>query len=208
MYLFSRVATANPNRFPESIEWAVKIAKRVESTSGASIRVYTSVFGDSMNTLSWGTTYTSLGEMQAVKDKLLADSGYQAEIKDAEGLFVGAPQDLLLRIVAASFDAHPKRYYHNVSFEAAPGKAAEALAIGVKLQAHITSALGCQSLFGTSPYGPNGSAALIIGVDSLDELDTYFAKRSKDAAMGSLMTEASLLVRPGSGHSRLIERIA
>lgn len=207
MYIYNRTSLAIADRYPEALAFAVSIAAKVEAVSGHPIRAYVTHFGAPVTTLSWSTRLDSLADLETMKGKLAADPGLAAEMQQNRSLFVGSPEDALMNIVSTTFDAKPKKYYASTVAMAAGGKVGEAVQFGVEVQQHLSKLTGLQSAFGTNPFGPYGQVGWITGADSMAEIDAFQTAMGTDPAFQKMAGVVGDLFLPGSGQSRLIERI-
>jgi hypothetical protein len=205
MYLYNRISTAHPDRYRDSVSFALSISKKVESLAGISVSVYSTLFGGPVSTLSWGTVFGSLGELETMREKL-ADPSYAAEVDKARGLFDGPPTDNLLKIISSDFDTNPKRFYSGVIARVQPAKTVEAMALGIEIQKLMGSVSGAQSLFGATAFGES-SCGWIMGANSLAEIETATSKGDKDKKFQQLVADFRAVVVPGTTSRNLVERI-
>ena len=99
MYRFQRSARAQSATLVQALQFAVEANEymRKKYPEAANPQVFTEEFGG-LGTIVWTADYKDLAALDAVRAKLMSDSGYVALVEKAAGLFIeGSVHDQLLR---------------------------------------------------------------------------------------------------------------
>ncbi len=206
MYIFSRTAVVAPGKAPAAMAFAVEVAAKAASISGIPLNVYTAAFGMPLGTILWSSrvdSHAQLGEMQA---KILGDAGYMAMVEKATDLFQAGIQDGLTEIVSTTMAA-PAAVVSATQATIANGKIAEAMELGVAIQAAVAKATGLGTAFCADVYGAYGGVRWLIGGASMADLDAGRAAMNADPTFQSLVAKAGDCYLAGSGQIGLITKI-
>jgi hypothetical protein len=94
-----RSQTTQPGKFGEAVAWGKEIVAIVKRVTGKELAFCTS-FGGVIGAVAWIGQYDSVGQVEDVLNKLLANREYMAAIAKAADLFVpGSGHDQLWRHV-------------------------------------------------------------------------------------------------------------
>ena len=206
MYIFRRTSSLKPEHMLDGMAFAVEVAAKVTSITGRDLNVFNTVFGAPIGTIHWTARFESLAELGDVTAKLAVDSGYMDMVQKASGLFSSLPSDSVVNIISSSLTGTAQRYVAITEAVPANGKIAEAVAFGVKTQAHVAKS-GRNTAFGTRPFGAYGAVSWVVAGQTLADMDTLQNFFTTDATFQKLVADASDLFVEGSGHNSLLERI-
>lgn len=208
MYLFARTRTCAPDRIAEATAFAVDIAAKASTISGSEIAAWQVQYGAPATTFIWTTVTASHTDMGTRREKLLADNGYIETVQAAEHLFEGAAEDLIADVVASPGDGgHEGQYASFISAQCATGRIADAMLWGVEMANHANKVTGRDGLFTRSMFGPWATVGWFSLAGSLEELDEATAALAADPDYLVKVDSAADLFLPGSGDSRLSQRI-
>ena len=206
MYIFRRTSTLKPDHMLDGLAYAVEIAARVTTVIGREVSVYNTTFGAPFGTVNWTIRVESLSDLEDLVAKLGVDSGYLEAVQSGSAMFSTLPSDSVLNIVSSTFEGTPQRYVGVTQAVPTDGKIIEAVTWGVKVQTHCATS-GRPTAFGTSPFGPFGAVAWLVGGSSMADVDTFQQFISTDATFATMLSEGGGLFQPGTAHNTLIERI-
>jgi hypothetical protein len=204
MYVFNRIRTANAVDLPAARLLAPKIAAAASKVTGRPITAFETQFGHPGG-ISWSTIVKDMADLAEMSAKLASDPAIQALVTQGLPLW-GLAEDHLIFIVASSISSSENSYYASTSALPAPGKIADAIAYGIKVQEHVTKA-GFAGMFGSSVFGPFGEVGWLLGADSSGGLDAFQDFQHTDAGLASLIGEAGPLFVPGSSINRLVTKL-
>lgn len=207
MYLFNRTAKFKGEHAAAGAAFAVEVAAVASKITGHPIAVFQAAFGAPLGTIMWTVRHQSHAELGDAMTKLLSDATYNQMVLDNAHLFEGDIVDSFNNVVSSTLDATVRPYYALVLATAANGKMAEAVAFGVKAQAHVAKATGLPTAFSTNVYGAFGAVSWITGADSMADLDKIAAMQATDAGYHAIIQESGPLFIPGSGLNGLIVKI-
>jgi hypothetical protein len=209
MYLFIRSGQMQRERALEALTFATEICGEVEKVTGVEVHAWSVLYGDEINNVSWTARAESHAAMGAISAKLQADAGYMARTAEAAELFTTAPIDTFAEVLATVNETDALGTYSSVVMaQCAAGKIAEAMAWGVDIFNHVGKVTGRPGLFIRSLYGPWASLAWVALADTLEEVDAASTAMSSDPGYIEMIDQAGDLFLPGSGQSRLSQRIA
>ncbi len=206
MYIFSRTAVAAPGKAPAAMAFAVEVAAKVASLTGIPLSVYTGTFGIPLGTILWSSRVDSHVQLAEIQAKTLGDAGYMAMVATATDLFAPGISDGLTEIVATSMAA-PSAVVSATQATIANGKIAEAMELGVAIQAAVAKATGLGTAFCADVYGAYGGVRWLIGGASMADLDAGRAAMNADPTFQSLVAKAGDCYLAGSGQIGLITKI-
>jgi hypothetical protein len=206
MYIFRRNSLLDHRRLAEATNAAIDGAALVSSIIDAPVPVWASRLGAPRNVVAWTTPIVSQTELDAKSAKLAADERFQAWVAANITMFETAPTDDLFQLVSTTMDGRPKRFYTTLRSVAAPGKLAEAMAFGVRLQEFVADATGFSTAFTAGHHGSLGEVEWLVGVDSSEALD-QLAELQNNAAYGALLDEGGSLFIVGSSQGALVEKV-
>lgn len=204
MYVFNRIRRANPADLPAARALAPKLAATASKITGHTVTSFEAVFGDP-GVLSWSTVVSDMAQLGVATAKLGADADYQSMVGEGRPMW-GHAEDSLIFIVASSITSSEASFYASTVALPAPGKVAEAIAYGVRVQEYVTKA-GFAGMFGSSVFGPFGEVGWLLSADSYDGLDAFQTFQQTDAGLVSLISEAGPLFVPGSSTNRLVAKL-
>jgi len=209
MYLFVRTSTADPKRGMDALAFSADIAGRVNSVTGQEVSAWTVLYGAPITTVTWTTRVESHAALGAMTEKLQADAGYMAATAEAADLFVGAPEDSLIELLAmAGTGTGAGNYASVVTAQCADGKISDAMGWGVDILNHVHNVTGQDGSFSRSLYGPWASVGWITLANTLDEIDAANAKISADPTYIEKIDAATGLFVTGATATRLSQKIA
>jgi len=88
-----------PGKIFDLLAFAKEAASAIKSANGTVVSVSTSI-GGVVGEVAWTSTYESLAQMEERTAKMMADAGYTALLKRADGLVVpGATRDQIWRTI-------------------------------------------------------------------------------------------------------------
>ena len=206
MYIFSRTAVAAPGKAPAAMAFAVEVAGKVASLTGIPLSVYTGTFGIPLGTIIWSSRVDSHVQLAEIQAKTLGDAGYMAMVEKATDLFQPGVTDGLTEIVSTSMAA-PSAVVSATMATIANGKVAEAMELGVAIQAAVAKATGLGTAFCADAYGAYGGVRWLIGAASMAEVDAGRAAMNADPTFQSLVAKAGDCYLAGSGQIGLITKI-
>ncbi len=206
MYIFSRTAVAAPGKAPAAMAFAVEVAAKVTSISGIPLNVYTASFGLPLGSILWSSRVDSHVQLADLQAKVLGDAGYMAMIEKGTELFAPGITDGLTEIVSTSMAA-PAAVVSATQATIANGKIAEAMELGVAIQAAIAKATGLGTAFCADVYGAYGGVRWLVGAASMAEVDAGRAAMNADPTFQSLVAKAGDCYLAGSGQIGLITKI-
>lgn len=206
MYLFSRTALAAPGKAPAAMAFAVEVAAHVGSITGIPLNVYTATFGMPLGTILWSSRVDSHAQLAEIQAKTFADAGYMAMVENATDLFQPGITDGLTEIVSTSMAA-PSAVVSATQATIANGKIAEAMELGVAIQAAVAKATGLGTAFCADVYGAYGGVRWLIGGASMADMDAGRTAMNADPTFQSLVAKAGDCYLAGSGQIGLITKI-
>jgi hypothetical protein len=204
MYVFNRIRIVNPTDLPEARDLAPKLASAASKILGKPITSFETLFGGPGH-LSWSGVVEDMATLADDAAKLAADPSYQKLA--AKGLSLwGHPEDLLMHIIASSITSSENPLYASTSAVPMPGKIAEAMAFGVKVQEYVTKA-GFKGAFAASTFGTYGELGWLGAFDSMTELDAFQKFRTSDAGFAKLVDGSGPLFVANVSVNRLVRRL-
>lgn len=206
MYIFSRTAVAAPGKAPAAMAFAVEVAAKVATLTGIPLSVYTGTFGVPLGTILWSSRVDSHVQLAEIQAKTLGDAGYMAMVESATDLFQPSITDGLTEIVSTSM-AGPSAVVSATQATIANGKIAEAMELGVAIQAAVAKATGLGTAFCADVYGAYGGVRWLIAAASMAEVDAGRAAMNADPTFQSLVAKAGDVYLAGSGQIGLITKI-
>lgn len=204
MYIFNRTRIVNPTDLPEARELAPKLASAASKILGQPITAFETLFGGP-GILSWSGVFEDMATFGDQSAKLAADPTFQKLTDKGRSLW-GHPQDLLMHIIASSITSSENQLYASTSAIPLPGKIADAVAFGVKVQEYVTKA-GFKGAFAASTFGPYGELGWLGGFDSMAELDSFQKFRNSDAGFAKLVDGSGPLFVANASVNRLVRRL-
>lgn len=175
MYMFARAARLGPGSAHEEQAWAVAMTEKVNQISETKVSLWTVFASPGVNTLFWTTFVEDLSALEALNDKLLADSGYHMLLEQGARYSSNEPiNDQLMQIVhAGDGTADPNRmpaYVTEVAAVVAPGGAMKGLEIGIEIATRAEKITGTPTSFSVGATGAYGQVAWHTGFESITEL--------------------------------------
>jgi hypothetical protein len=204
MYVFNRIRIVNPTDLPEARELAPKLAATASQILGKPITAFETLFGGPGH-LSWSGVVEDMATLGDDAAKLAADPSYQKMVDKGRSLW-GHPQDVLMHIIASSITSSENQLYASTSAVPMPGKIAEAMAFGVKVQEYVTKE-GFKGVFAASTFGTYGELGWLGGFDSMAELDAFQKFRTSDAGFAKLVDGSGPLFVANASVNRLVRRL-
>jgi hypothetical protein len=209
MLLYLRTATIQRDRSLDAITFATEICGEVARATGLEVHAWSVLYGESIATVSWSTMVESHAAMGAAADKLQADASYMARAAGAADLFATAPEDSIGEVLATINETDTLgNYVSVVTAQCAPGKIAEAMGWGVDIFNHVGKITGRPGMLVRPLYGPWATLAWVSIADSLDQVDAANAAMNSDPGYIEMVDQGGGLFMPGSGASRLSQRLA
>jgi len=170
MYLFTREARLGTF---DGIAWAQEVCEKVRSVTGQDIQLWSRAYSPGFGTITWSTWYADMASMEAVGDKLQADSGYMDLTAKGRQFIEGGVDDGLLRPIHGEPDPdRPLEYVTGVRAVVAGGNGVRALGAGVEIAQKAESITGLPTMFLSSITGPYGSVGWLTGYESIGQLET------------------------------------
>ena len=206
MYIYSRSAVAAPGKAPAAMAFAVEAAARITKITGIPVSVYRANFGAPLGSILWSTRYDSHQQMADAQAKWTADAAMTAFAATAVGLFQPTLTDGLTEIVSTSMAA-PSAVVSATQATIANGKIAEAMELGVAIQAAIAKATGLGAAFCADVYGNYGGVRWLVGAASMAEVDAGRTAMNADPTFQSLVAKAGDCYLAGSGQIGLITKV-
>jgi hypothetical protein len=204
MYVFNRTRITNPTDLPEAKALAVKIASVASKIVGRPITAFETRFGGPGH-ISWSTPVEDMATLGDLTEKLSADPAFQKLMDKGRSLW-GHAEDQLMQIIASSITSSENQLYASTVATPAPGKLAEVVAYGVKVQEYVTKA-GFHGVFGASTFGRYGEVGWLAAFDSMTEVDAFQKFLHSDTGMAKLIDSSGPLFVAGSGFNRLVSRL-
>lgn len=208
MYLYTRTASAAPNKMLEATAFAAEIAAKVNSITSLGVRAWSVVFGAPLTTIVWTAAVEHPSDMASTGDKLLADASYLDSVAGAAGLFDGPLEDSMIEMISilGNHEGDPS-YASSVSARCATGRIGDAMAWGVDIADHVHSVTGRDGIFGRSLYGPWAEVRWITMADTAEAVDAAEAAMTADPGYLTRIDQAGNLFLPESGIGHLSRRI-
>ena len=91
----TRSVTIVPGKFDEGMAYLKQVTSYVAANHGINGWLGVQI-GGSLGAIQWHVEFEDLGALEEAFGKTMADSGFRAIIKGAEGLFVEPPQDAIV----------------------------------------------------------------------------------------------------------------
>ncbi len=204
MYVFNRIRIVNPQDYTEARQLAVKIASAATKIVGQPITAFETRFGGP-GAISWSSPVADMAALEDLTTKLATDPGFQKMIEKGRPLW-GPADDHLTQIIASNIKSSENRAYASTVATSAPGKLADVVAHGVKIQEYVAKA-GFSGLFGSSVFGSYGEVGWLLGLESMAQLDDFRKFQTSDAGFLKLVDSGGSLFLSGSGMNRLVSRL-
>ncbi|HMC38783.1 MAG TPA: hypothetical protein VKI19_03915 [Acidimicrobiales bacterium] len=210
MYLFSRSFRLAQGDLKHQMEWAFQITEKVNQISETPVLLWQTTMSPQVGVLAWSMSVDSLAVLEALDDKLSADSGYLELVKEGaqfatqEGL-----TDNLVQLVHADADMAPERirYVTAVNAQTAPGHAVKAIELGIEIAQRVKSVTGCPCSFGTSLTGVYGGVQWATYFDSIEQLEQAQQQLNADTTFVEVIdSKASVAYLPNAQQS-IVRRI-
>ena len=206
MYIFSRTATTAPGKEVAAMAFAVETAAKAASITGIPCSAYRANFGLPLGTILWSARHDSHAQLAEFEAKLAGDAGWATLTAKAPELFGPVWTDAFTEVVSTSMAA-PAAVVSVTMATAANGKIAEAMELGVAIQAAVAKATGLGTAFCADVYGAYGGVRWLIGAASMAEVDAGRAAMNADPTFQSLVAKAGDCYLAGSGQIGLITKI-
>ena len=206
MYIFGRTGVAAPGKTAAAMTFAIEVAAKVTSITDIPLNVYRGNFGGPLGTILWSSRYESQAQAFEVEAKVLGNASYLAMVDSATDLFLPTVTDGLTEIVSTSMAA-PAALVAVTMATIANGKIAEAMELGVAIQAAVAKATGLGTAFCADVYGTYGGVRWILGGGSIADLDKARAAMNTDTALQALVGKAGDVYLAGSGQNSLLTKI-
>lgn len=198
MYLFARSRTISPAHAREAVGMAVEAGSRVTEMTGLTVSVWTTMFSPEVGTVLWSARAESLGQLEAAADKWSSDGPFMDWIERSDHLFSGATTDALTEVIHGVLPPQPAAYITIVQASWAPGKAADAMAVGVEVTDTFNRLTGAGIVFGRAVTGPFAGVGWVSSFPDLAAMEAAQAATGGDEAWLGLMERASTCYQPGA----------
>lgn len=206
MYIYSRTAVAAPGKAVAAMAFAVEAAARITKITGIPVSAYRFNFGAPLGSILWSTRYDSHQQMADAQAKWTSDAAMVAFTATATDLFQPTLTDGLGEVVSTTM-AGPAAVVAVTLATAANGKIAEAMELGVEIQAAVAKATGLGTAFCADVYGAYGGVRWLIGGASMADIDAGRAAMNADSAFQKLVAKAGDVYLAGSGQTGLITKV-
>jgi hypothetical protein len=210
MYMFSRLATLRGSE-RRSIAWAVEMTNHVNALSDHTMTLWRTAFGHPVGTVAWATWAESMDALDKGFVAIGEDDHYH-ELVDAGLEFIhDPPQDLLRRAIHGAPGDTPPAPGAVTSVTTAVvgnGKYAEATAWGVEMAELVEEISGHATMFLVDSYGTFGQVTWLTGAPDLAAADASGEAVQSNPDYIKRLSDVGDLFVPGSGHQRLVSRIA
>lgn len=206
MYIFRRTRAVKPDQIADGMAYAVEAAAKIKSVTGRDLSVSNTIFGAPNGTINFSARFESLAELADFTKKVAVDPGVTELSRKGASLFANLPSDSVLNIVSSTFEGSQWGYVAITEAVPANGKIAEAVAFGVKTQAHVAKS-GLKTVFATNAFGAYGAMTWATYGQTMADIDTLQNFFATDATFQTLLLETGTLFVEGSGHNSLLQRI-
>ena len=207
MYLFGRSRSIAPGHAREAMASAVEAGSRAAQLIGLPVYTWTTLFSPGVGTVLWSARVSSLAELETAADKYGADEATMEWTEQNNHLYEGPTNDTLTEVLHGAPSGEPGPWVSIVQAQWAPGKAGEAMAVGVEIVDTFTSLTGRSPLFGRSLTGPFAGVGWITSFPDLGALEADNGAMAGDADWQDLMNRASTCYQPGAA-TMLLRRLA
>jgi hypothetical protein len=197
MYIFGRTRTAAPAHTRAAMAIAVEAIDRAQQVMGLQFYAWTTLWSPGVGGLLWSTRVQSLEELQSATEKWAADGPTMDWIEQNDHVFEGPTNDVLTEVIHGAPTGEPGPFVTTVQAQWAPGKAAEAVAVGVEISDTFARLTGRSPIFGRSVTGPLAGVGWITSFPDLAAVEAGDAATNADAGWQELLDRASLCYLPG-----------
>ena len=207
MLLFSRTITLTGG-IRQTMPIVSDIAAYVNEHTSLAVAVRTVLFGAPLGTLAFTTRVESHEELFEATSGLNTDDAFQDLVERVSPFLAGPPHDQLREIIhGAQAESAVGQVAQLVTATAAAGKLGAAMAFGVEITDHVSSATKSSIAFCRNLYGPFGGVSWISTVADMAAADAAGAALAADASYLEAVDKAGDIFEPGSGLVSLSQRI-
>ena len=208
-YLFTRPLRLAPGNLLDSMTWSAKITEKVNAISEVPVSLWTTVFSPKLGTLSWTVVVEELAQLEALDQKLVADSGYTA-LADEGARYTSDSgiDDSLTSIIHADPDAATgeRQYAGVVEAVLAPGYAVRGIELGVEIAQRAKKITGRPTSFGSLQTGAYGGVRWIAMYDSVDQVQKAEGALAADKGFAELLDKDASKAYLASGSTQTMYR--
>jgi hypothetical protein len=198
MYLFGRSRTIAPAHTREAMASAVEAGARVAQLIGLPVYTWTPMFSPGVGTVLWSARVSSLSELEATADKYAADEATMEWTEQQNHLYEGPTNDTLTEVLHGTPAGEPGPWVSIVQAQWAPGKAAEAMTVGVEIVDTVARLTGWSPLFGRSLTGAFAGVGWITSFPDMGAYEASNRTMAGDSGWQDLMNKASTCYLPGA----------
>jgi hypothetical protein len=210
MYLFSRLATLRGNE-RNSLAWAAKMNGYVDSLSDHSLTLWRADFGYPVGTVAWAAWVESHAALAAGFSKLVDDDGYFDLLDEGQEFLAEPAQDFFRQALHGSpgDEGPPVGAVSTVTTAVvAGGQYDHGVTWGIEMAQLVEEITGRTTMFLLDAYGTFGQVTWLSGAPDLAAADAAGAAINANDKYLKRLGDAGELFVPGSGHRRLMTRIA
>jgi hypothetical protein len=187
MYLLTRRARLSDGNGTAGLDWAGKIAAKIQELTGTDIQLWSTVHSPGFGTISWAGWFDDLEALERAGDTLQADPSMEKLSNAGTRYTVGGMDDSLIQPIYGSPTGGPIRYVGGAVAVAAAGNLERALAAGVEIARKSEAITGLPTLFGRSVTGPSGGVGWLTGYESAAAMEKADAARLGDPSWLKLL---------------------
>jgi hypothetical protein len=211
MYLFSRSARFGPGNPQDQLAWSLDITEKVNQISELDVALWTTMLSPGVATLTWTTQCEELVELEAINDKLMADSGYLMLVEQGAKFSSGeAIDDAIVQVVYANeaLALASPQYAAVVRSQLRPGALARGMEVGVNIAQRAEALSGGPTIFGVGATGAYGAVMWASTYDSIQALQRAEEAVNGDPSfIGYIDSDASSCFDPAVTTQTIFRRI-
>jgi hypothetical protein len=209
MHVFSRTITLAPGDVRKQMEWAVRITEKVNQISEIPIRLWSVVMSGDAGQLGWGLSVPTLAGLEALDDKLTADSGYLDLVTEGAQYVRFGPTDMLVRLLYAdpTINVDRTQYIQTATAVASPGELAAAVEVGVEIAQKASAVSGCPGTFGVHSLGTMGTVQWSTYFESIEQYEHGVEAVNADEAFQQLTSRRTEGLFIGTASLTLVRKV-